>query len=407
MAFFLLGKTPDDSLRLLSARPSATRKEALAELSRLTSDTDFGNWDDEVFVVDLDEATPVLLVRPSGAPEAPQTEAAESVEALNAESETSTEDTAQAEDETDIEKDAEIVAVLEGLDESVLSEDAGVSEAPEIELADEETTPVSLKDALTRTAAAMEAEGVIVPPSVGAEAENEPVLFETLMAEEGTGEALSEMDEDSVVTAGTSEVEPRPAEESAGWPWAREQESERTLAIDALEEPGIDEGSLVRAAGDDDTMSFARPVILGAYEEARVDSEEFPSEPRVELAPTDEPPTEQTPQDESVAQPETEADEPHARTETDVPEAQPDAEQAESDATQLQPETTKSQPESDFILDLEEIVGESRDQAADTPGYSAAQSESESMSCDDCVYVQTCPNKDQRDPASCGSFQWK
>jgi hypothetical protein len=27
--------------------------------------------------------------------------------------------------------------------------------------------------------------------------------------------------------------------------------------------------------------------------------------------------------------------------------------------------------------------------------------------CDDCVYVSTCPNKDQRLPKDCGSFQWK
>ena len=31
----------------------------------------------------------------------------------------------------------------------------------------------------------------------------------------------------------------------------------------------------------------------------------------------------------------------------------------------------------------------------------------ESYVCDDCVYVGTCPNKDQRLPKDCGSFQWK
>ena len=27
--------------------------------------------------------------------------------------------------------------------------------------------------------------------------------------------------------------------------------------------------------------------------------------------------------------------------------------------------------------------------------------------CEDCVYVETCPNKDQRLPKDCVSFQWK
>jgi hypothetical protein len=31
----------------------------------------------------------------------------------------------------------------------------------------------------------------------------------------------------------------------------------------------------------------------------------------------------------------------------------------------------------------------------------------DSYVCDDCVYVATCPNKDQRLPKDCGSFQWK
>ena len=27
--------------------------------------------------------------------------------------------------------------------------------------------------------------------------------------------------------------------------------------------------------------------------------------------------------------------------------------------------------------------------------------------CDDCAYAETCPNKDQRLPKDCGSFQWR
>ena len=30
-----------------------------------------------------------------------------------------------------------------------------------------------------------------------------------------------------------------------------------------------------------------------------------------------------------------------------------------------------------------------------------------SYTCEDCVYVETCPNRDQRLPKDCVSFQWK
>ncbi len=39
------------------------------------------------------------------------------------------------------------------------------------------------------------------------------------------------------------------------------------------------------------------------------------------------------------------------------------------------------------------------------PGYAAGDSDIESLTCNDCVYVETCPNKDECTPAECGSFQ--
>ncbi|MDZ4178307.1 MAG: hypothetical protein U1E29_03590, partial [Coriobacteriia bacterium] len=30
-----------------------------------------------------------------------------------------------------------------------------------------------------------------------------------------------------------------------------------------------------------------------------------------------------------------------------------------------------------------------------------------SLTCDDCVYESTCPNKEGSAPATCGNFQWK
>ena len=41
------------------------------------------------------------------------------------------------------------------------------------------------------------------------------------------------------------------------------------------------------------------------------------------------------------------------------------------------------------------------------PEAGAEVSPLSTYTCDDCVYVDTCPNKDERRPEDCGSFQWK
>ena len=68
MAFFLLGRSEDGGLSLLSDTAFESRQEALAELGRITADSAFDRWADEVLVFDLEAGTPVLLVRPSGKP---------------------------------------------------------------------------------------------------------------------------------------------------------------------------------------------------------------------------------------------------------------------------------------------------------------------------------------------------
>ena len=63
---------------------------------------------------------------------------------------------------------------------------------------------------------------------------------------------------------------------------------------------------------------------------------------------------------------------------------------------------------SGFILDLQEIPEEAPVQAeAEPPGYRPTENACADMTCQDCIYLETCPNSNERDPASCGSFQWK
>jgi hypothetical protein len=58
----------------------------------------------------------------------------------------------------------------------------------------------------------------------------------------------------------------------------------------------------------------------------------------------------------------------------------------------------------DFIFELENVtdIPEAARKDADP-----AASDGTGPTCDECVYDETCPNRDQRSPRECGSFQWK
>ena len=163
----------------------------MGELSHLTASPLFDAWDAEVFVIDSDSGTPVLLVRPStpgtdtpssnSRPRIPQTlhsrpscstlvwmrsrsrRRAEEPEDAAAESDEPVEPPS---DETpagkpDTPADPEDVFVAES-EPPVEVVDAAWATAVEETTADE-----GLKGALKRTAAKMEAEGISAPDSVG------------------------------------------------------------------------------------------------------------------------------------------------------------------------------------------------------------------------------------------------
>ncbi len=58
----------------------------------------------------------------------------------------------------------------------------------------------------------------------------------------------------------------------------------------------------------------------------------------------------------------------------------------------------------DFIFELENVTDIPEATAGDPD---AETSDSAGHSCEECVYDETCPNRDQRSPQECGSFQWK
>ncbi len=389
MSFFLIGKGPDGSLTLLSERTFETRADAMAELSRITADESFSLWDHEVVVGDLQGTTPVLLVRPAHAT-APAPEPSSEVTA-----------TPQPD-----ESEADLISTDEAVSEPASAPET--ERAPELSTGSEEEQTEDLKEALRRTTVSLEAEGIVPPESVGP-AET-PVVTEAGV-EEGESTAAADVDQGEGQGEGQEAPDAFPEAPDAvvveadvpAWPWATKEEP-KPFDLDALEEPGEDEGSLVRAPGDDETMSAARPVILGAYEEAPsadtsdvdalladLESPEVPDTSSVREEPSSVVPIPVPP-----PLPSEESSSAGAASEVADPSA-PDLARPQDVAQSMSalgspelgaPESTG--PGSDFV-DLPPVSSDPID----------------NMTCEDCVYTETCPNKGQRDPASCGSFQWK
>ncbi len=386
MAFFLLGRSVDDGLALLSTQAFDSRQDALAELGKITADPGFGRWDDEVMLIDLETGTPVLLVRPATAVDEPA---------------------AETEPEAVAEPDAESQPETEPSEPPAADVELAASstEPPE----DQPAQMDALRAALARTTEHMEASGITAPESIGP-AEVKPVAEEPAEetepepSPEPSSEAEAEPEAESVSEVApedAAELEPEPEPEpepevapelapepepeivavspepsAPAWPWdttaAETPATEPEYVLHALEEPAIDAGgSLITSAADDEMLAVARPVILGSYEKPAESTAEVAAEPTGDAA---------TP-----------------ATEADVTE--PSAESAEP---QLVGGATHD-TESDFIL-LDPIPA---DPASAAPEGGAEVAPLSSYTCTDCIYVDTCPNKDQRRPEDCGSFQWK
>lgn len=410
MSFFLLGKTTGEKIYLVWETAFATRGEALRQLSHITGDASFDAWDDEILVIDDQAGAPVLLVRPSTSEPAHQVEDAMAVE-------------------TPVADEVEVFEAGEELPEETVVEEAETGPEAEQE-AEEEVSggaelAIPLKDALLRSAVQLESEGIQAPDSVGpepepptenseSEGENDvPVgeMTEEAGASEPVGEEPS-LEEETPVESASPEA---PAEESgtqtpsaseesaseqapAAWPWDSEGGME-SLGVSELDEPGDDEESLVRAAGDDETMASARPVIMGSYEDETVLAplEIVESEGATELP-------EQVPVREVAGVVEAEI-----APGADIPaEAQDDPVEL---AAALDAPDVPAEPVGETVTELPSIdpASDFVDLTSRVDFETAAEASPpiDTMTCNDCVYVETCPNQGQRLPASCGSFQWK
>ena len=440
MSFFLLGKGPDGVLKLLSAEPVDSRKDALARLSEITSGPQFSDWDDEVFVVDLDNATPVLLVRPVPSQDEAELAAPSGLADFDATEEVVVEAPEPVVIEpiavTPVEPNWAEAVVQSAMEEQVSLSDALVRAAADMEAADQsaaeeaaEATLVSVEPspelAIDELLSDLEYE---VEENVSDE-DDSPVIEEVAAdevmaaaADDGgvTEDELESRDaaDEALPVEEPTELPPTPLIIEPTWPWAAgspdaekapsaDQESEieaepapkpepkQEPEQDPEQEPepgSDDEPALATAmpgASDQPDDTVAAPEVHGVDAAAEP---EVVSDFVLDLEQVVEAETAESSAEAAVADPDSEHDESVSRheiaTESDPEVAAGQIDEPADDAPEVQPEPHAA------AVDL-------------PPGYQPSGDAVDDMTCEDCVYVDTCPNKDQREPASCGSFQWK
>lgn len=421
MAFFLIGRGSDDELRLLSPKPLASRQDAMAELSRLSADPSFDQWDAEVSVMDLDSGVPILLVR-SGAEAVavPETIVADAGGAgaweADIPAETESEASVHATEAPD-ESPAEVPAPAEETPEPAAWEppalavvepvnDAAIADAIAEEAA---ATPVGLPAGSARVAetdrneelrAAVLRMGQHVTPEVMVAPESaafdEPEIEPRAEAEPAAPEATEESAPPSL-----------PAGEQASnplWPWDTSAESAEPESAAAAPEVASVYGTPPERSdelpGPDVEAGPRRVVMMGSYRRETDSS----VEPAASAPGTNSPMGIGGGEQPSGA---TETSENESDFILDLDSVEPALIDDDAAAVVDQPVAThmEGEPAVDEVAQPPEAA-----EASSLTGHSiedVAASPLEGYTCADCVHVATCPNRDVRLPKDCGSFQWR
>lgn len=462
MTFFLLARDTEGRLVLLSDTTFDSRNVALAALGRLTADPDFAFEGSELFVLDLEEATPVLLVRPTAAPSDLEPLAEEEIEAA-----------------ADLEQDADLEALISAVAEDLDSASDLDEEAPaliEEELIVEELIVEQVvADHMVSDVDATDLDELLVDDAVASLSDEPPVVMteqsasvplepypaeaefvepasapeetsvDAAVAEAVIADAESVANEAEATTAqagaslrdalerttvsmesqGITAPEPVPAAE-ATWPWgesaagsaelptpepalAAEPVADTDSAPEPVAEPSEDFESLgeVEPEPEAGLAAEASPVVFDPLEEPAVDATPLVHtvlvEESVEIEAADElpaPDTAEAPQGVVV-------DAEISDFILDIAAAEdgePPVPVAESFAAEPTANLDQAPP-----IEFEHGAPVSAGGPTDETPASAApfQSDLATLTCEDCVYVATCPNKGQLDPTTCGSFQWK
>jgi hypothetical protein len=367
MRFFLVALDPGTgAVRLIKEGTYAQRQDALDVLGPAVDD-DSSLATSDLFLVDLDQIAPVVLYRPA-APAVPLEEPL---------------------------ADAWIAPAYEVAADAAIEE--AVLEGPEpLWVPDETLVPAvsdheDLADALRRAAERMESEGVVAPPSVeefAAQGSSEPSL--AAVPTEG-------------VPAADLLADPEP------WPWesaasegAGPVAAEETAAAEATIETGTD-GPVVAALELESVLAIDSPSSLeaGAAEQPGIFEPVGIDEPGLEDVQL------LTPVGDLSSHP------------LIMGEYAPDAETDVDDLTLSELEALAASLEAsvgptDATVEVEAVPVAEADKAEASDGASTEEKAYEpggldiaAYTCDDCVYVETCPKARQEGPATCGSFQWK
>jgi hypothetical protein len=466
MRFFLAGRDRvTGSVRLVSDLTFASRQDALDSLGMLLpSDGSFDGLD--LFVADIEQGTPVVVYKPvvveplPGMPaDAPIADAWESPPE------------APAMDDAAAETSSADVAVEEPYPDAVIAELEAVVAEPVVEIEPEPPEPLPLMDALRRAADRMEADGIVAPEPVGDAAvpagdvvePADAVPAEPVGAQwpwEAAEVAATATDQDTAAVQASDSADLDDALAGGG---SGALLSDHDLGVaDAYvpagaEEPGHDaESMLVPASGEG---FVPKPVIMGDYgapvpgdvavESAAAPEAEAAAEPDsaplvAEPQEADTAPMAETVSDETVHDMPAEepggpeaavledtlsAAEPMAAVEPmgaaadDTLAAGPDADATEPtgpDATAEAPSGIEDIPddhglpggpgtsrEPEPLDDLLAAIGDLVVPAAEPKAYSPGGLDMNDYTCEDCVYVGTCPKAKEDSPATCGSFQWK
>jgi hypothetical protein len=420
MRFFVVSRDKAaGSIRLVTDSTFATRDEAVAALSEVAASGE--HQTNDLFVVDLDLVTPVVIF-PAPVPiVVPPVEdrIADVWEAPSEESSSadSGEPVAEPEPEPVVgsqDGSTDTVGMLEDEFRAGAVADRGVtwqvpSETP-AEIADDtavDAEGTALAEALRRAASALEDAGIVAPASL---AEPEPSSHDVV--EDTTSPDAAESDSD----------------EAAVWPW----ESAVAEAI-AADEAGPESAEGVGlAAGADPTpqpdqavssVDYAASVELEAPDarpgpmldvvslpdgvQEPVSVVGFPSRGSFEPVGLEEPGLEEI----TLLTPATGEDfSPRPVIVGDYPEEDgggPTPNESAAEPSEPSEPTVQGDQGAGGFDELSLAVATAGAARAEAKPYEKGDTDLSAYTCEDCIYVGTCPKANQDIPATCGSFQWK
>lgn len=423
MSFFLLARESDGTLTLLSTSAFETQDEALTELSRLTASPAFSAWDAQVFVAALDDAVPVLLVRPSAAAE-PAAEVARDeeppipgeelpfalelsvVEDVGTDAEVEETESVLDAYDLDIEEPA-VAADLEATDDEQPTSDGSADVLPHTD----ELIAVAAATLATETATE-ETE----PPFL---AEEPPAIDEVVAepAAETEAEPLPEAEipaEPEVTAELGAEVEPEPepaVPEPEAQVFAEPEVTPEPEPLEIASEPegpaedDVSDGIVADTAEESDASDQGEEAQVVAT----VAAPTWPWSAPIELAEPDEVEADSVVDDgrDGVEQPDAGSD-----AADEASSESPHSDLGEAPAAEEMPEDLDN-PETSAETEVLETAADVEPESAEEPeapapeGYRPSGGTLDELTCEDCIYVDTCPSSGDRLPSACGTFQWK